>query len=176
MQEKICTKCGERKPLDEFYFECPSGKGKKPHFRPQCKECEKTRVKKWHKKNHAWIEAQRERLRFSNALKNSSRAAAEHGYRPCNATEDEIRETFTGFCHNPGCRVPESECNSRLCLDHNHETGAHRGWLCDNCNRSAGLLRESSDIILGLAEYVEADGKLSATGYLKGKPTAGEAN
>jgi Recombination endonuclease VII len=30
-----------------------------------------------------------------------------------------------------------------LHLDHDHETGAFRGWLCHGCNRGIGLLKDS---------------------------------
>lgn len=43
MQEKICSKCGEVKPLDEFYASKNNGDGK----RADCKQC----VAKWQKAN-----------------------------------------------------------------------------------------------------------------------------
>jgi Recombination endonuclease VII len=43
------------------------------------------------------------------------------------------------------CKEPETKKTKEgkirsLCLDHDHETGAFRGWICDSCNR---LLRYS---------------------------------
>lgn len=31
----------------------------------------------------------------------------------------------------------------KLLFDHDHDTLRHRGWLCDNCNRSLGMLGDS---------------------------------
>lgn len=106
------------------------------------------RMKEWYKKQD----------RFARSLISSDRHAREGGYSPCTATAEEIGTAFTGFCQNPGCRIPEVECKQRLCLDHNHGTGRFRGWLCHRCNRAAGLLNESKEIISGLAEYVNTEG------------------
>ena len=37
-------------------------------------------------------------------------------------------------CYNCG------RTDKKLVFDHCHETLEHRGWLCDNCNRSIGML------------------------------------
>ncbi len=41
-----------------------------------------------------------------------------------------------------------------LHLDHDHTTGAFRGWLCGNCNRAIGLLREEPARLLAAVEYL----------------------
>jgi hypothetical protein len=40
-------------------------------------------------------------------------------------------------CDNCGCT------HRKLVFDHDHETLEHRGWLCDNCNRSIGMLGDT---------------------------------
>lgn len=42
----------------------------------------------------------------------------------------------------------------RLCKDHDHETDADRGTLCDNCNLALGLLHDNSIKIMGLYYYL----------------------
>lgn len=42
-----------------------------------------------------------------------------------------------------------------LCLDHDHTTGAFRGWLCDRCNRAAGLLGDKTTGVRLLLVYLE---------------------
>lgn len=44
----------------------------------------------------------------------------------------------------------------RLHLDHDHATGAFRGWLCSKCNKGLGLF---GDTLVGV---------LRAAGYLRG--------
>ncbi len=95
------------------------------------------------------------RDRFMSALSRSRSQSKFKGYTPCTATIKEIAVAFTGFCQNPGCGVPESECTRKLALDHDHKTGKFRGWLCGRCNSALGLLKDSTDTIFGLAVYVE---------------------
>ena len=41
-----------------------------------------------------------------------------------------------------------------LCIDHNHDTGAIRGLLCDKCNRGIGLLQDDKEILLNAYNYL----------------------
>lgn len=43
----------------------------------------------------------------------------------------------------------------RLCIDHNHATGAFRGVLCHNCNLALGHLHDDPDIIIKLLNYLK---------------------
>lgn len=42
-----------------------------------------------------------------------------------------------------------------ICYDHDHKTGEHRGWLCNNCNLALGLVRDNPKILRKLAVYLE---------------------
>lgn len=42
----------------------------------------------------------------------------------------------------------------RLSIDHDHETGAVRGLLCNNCNFAIGLLRDSPALVSRAALYL----------------------
>lgn len=74
--------------------------------------------------------------RCQAALRNSRAYAKRRGYAPCLATIEELVSAHTGRCHL--CGVPESECPKRLAVDHDHQTGMFRGWLCLNCNTTVG--------------------------------------
>lgn len=39
-------------------------------------------------------------------------------------------------------------------LDHDHETGATRGFLCLDCNQGLGKLRDSPDLLLRALVYL----------------------
>lgn len=45
-----------------------------------------------------------------------------------------------------------------LALDHCHTTGKLRGFLCDNCNRALGLLKENSTYFEKAIEYLKVHG------------------
>jgi len=52
---------------------------------------------------------------------------------------------------------------TRCCIDHDHDTGVVRGLLCQKCNTSIGMFRDSEFNILRALAY------LKSTNTLKGK-------
>ncbi len=40
-------------------------------------------------------------------------------------------------------------------LDHDHETGKFRGWLCSSCNRGIGLLGDSLERLQRATDYLK---------------------
>ena len=55
------------------------------------------------------------------------------------------------------CAICRSKCSnySRLSVDHDHNTGAIRGLLCNTCNRGVGLLKDDPAILRTAAAYLE---------------------
>lgn len=51
------------------------------------------------------------------------------------------------------CEICGSD--KRICYDHDHTTGKHRGWLCDNCNKALGHVRDNAATLRALADYLE---------------------
>lgn len=41
-----------------------------------------------------------------------------------------------------------------LCLDHDHDTNAFRGWLCNKCNIGIGHLNDNLDGVLKAVKYL----------------------
>lgn len=56
-----------------------------------------------------------------------------------------------------GCEVCGSE-DHRINWDHNHQTGAFRGWICHDCNLALGMVRDSVPHLKKLIVYLEQDG------------------
>lgn len=42
--------------------------------------------------------------------------------------------------------------------DHDHATGAFRGWLCDRCNRALGQVKDDPALLRAMADYIEQGG------------------
>ena len=149
---KTCTKCGETKPVLEFY-RCSS---KKDGRQTSCKSCAKAHDKKnrdsnpkeYYGKRRKW----REGNRFAYALTQSRWHAKSRGYTPCNATTEELEVAFVGKCEI--CGVPEAECNMPLHMDHDHETGEFRGFLCARCNMGIGYFKNSEEVLIDALHYL----------------------
>lgn len=56
--------------------------------------------------------------------------------------------------------------SSRLSLDHCHDTGEFRGWLCQPCNTSIGVLGDDIDSLKKAVAYLER----AKSGLHKTKP------
>ena len=56
------------------------------------------------------------------------------------------------ICDGCGSTPVGSRC---LSLDHDHETGAFRGWLCTGCNLALGNAKDSPETLRRLADYLE---------------------
>lgn len=177
--EKICLTCGKAKDRSEFEVRSDSLR-----LRDQCRKCCKSkkskRTKERYQENREAILVRhkehrkrkleedpehfakmqrrwREANRFKVSLKSSRSTAEKSGWLPCSASEEEIESAFTGKCDV--CGVPEKECRTNLVMDHCHETGAFRGWLCHACNLSAGMLKESHEVADKLAKYLRGNSK-----------------
>ncbi len=113
--------------------------------------------REWRRKNPGKALAtsrrcQEKKDRFVTALQSSRRAAKNGSYMPCSATLEEIRSAYTGRCEV--CGVPDLECSGKFHMDHNHETGEFRGWLCGNCNKGLGFLKDSEELLINALHFL----------------------
>ena len=118
-----------------------------------------------HKKHRANNpEKTKAQLRASNAKRKENgkaaaynRDAAKHRslQRNYGITLDDYNRMFIeqgGRCAI--CGVHQSKLNKSLNVDHNHETGVVRGLLCHHCNTALGLLKDSSQVISCMGDYL----------------------
>lgn len=42
-----------------------------------------------------------------------------------------------------------------IVFDHCHASGKPRGWLCDRCNKVLGLVKDSPELLIKMAEYLK---------------------
>jgi hypothetical protein len=149
---KRCFKCGETKPLLEFYKDKAARDGHKK----KCKVCVNTDSKKWALANREAVYAGEKRRRDLPTGKIRTR-----GYnlkRTYGITLAEYRAMeFTQGGRCLICQeIPTPALNRvPLYVDHNHRTGAVRALLCKDCNTGLGHLRDNPSLLTRAAAYLE---------------------
>ena len=112
------------------------------------------------KHRHANIEAVRKKQAESRRAK---RAADPEGARirsaRFKAKKEAERELIAGRPRPKICDVCSGNHHLGIVFDHCHQSGSFRGWLCDRCNKTLGLVRDDPDLLRKLAEYLERNGK-----------------
>ena len=110
-----------------------------------CKQCEdftaryvNGRCRPCTKRHQSTERAMQLRRRRSNARNHNRQLERAERPRPA-------------FCELCG-RAPNKGV---LCVDHCHETGIFRGWLCSPCNRSIGQLGDNLEGLARAAAYLQ---------------------
>ena len=125
MNVKICSVCGQKKKLFEFYKH-KTGKG---GVRSICKVCDLIRAKKY---------------RQENPLKRAE-CMLQYSYGIGLKDYEKMFKKQGGRCFLCGC---EQRSDQRFCVDHDHQTGRIRGLLCKGCNSKLGWFENRRSIIL----------------------------
>ena len=127
---KVCTECKKTKGLTEFFKD----KSFKDGYYSRCKECKTKSTMKWRAEN---IEHYNASARAHN--KRHYEKLRLHRY---DLTEDQYKKMLAdqnGICAIPGCNRTHT-AKRKLCIDHDHATGAVRGLLCYGCNREMSIV------------------------------------
>ena len=126
---KKCKKCGEAKPLGDFY------KHNGNAYRSYCKSC-------W-TKHHSPKARQTNIKRFygiDEETYNEMLAEQGGGCAICGRSAEEVGTRF-----------------KHLAVDHNHDTGLIRGLLCTKCNTAIGLFEDDVDRLSRAIEYIRSN-------------------
>ena len=129
-----CRTCGVEKDLEEFYKSGRKGRPEERHT--ECKECTKAR----HKDNYCPTAARRRDLK--------------RNYNITLEEYDAMYERQGGKCAICPATEPGGRWN-HFAVDHDHETGAVRELLCNNCNTALGLMQDSSYLLRLAANYLD---------------------
>jgi hypothetical protein len=64
----------------------------------------------------------------------------------------EKREKIAGRKKPKQCEI----CGAigRICFDHDHNTGEFRGWICRRCNLVLGSIKDNSELLLAMINYL----------------------
>ena len=143
-------------PIDNFYIRSYKDKNSNIHkySDSKCKDCKNAYSRNYNNVNKDTLKSihkewRREHSNYSKewAERNKSKIRLSQIKYNYNLTEEEYEAL------SKACEVCGSTKN--LCIDHNHIIGKVRGVLCSRCNSALGLLRDSKEVILKLASYIE---------------------
>jgi hypothetical protein len=157
---KRCKKCGEVKPLSEFY----RATGMKDGHRSECKSCHKAKQQRWYAENREHAIAQVKRWQQTNkdhlhAYRREYRqrrkveerdAYLRRSFGITQADYDALLERQGGGCAI--CGKPPGKIS--LHVDHDHETGEVRGLLCVGCNNALGQFHDDPALLDRAIDYV----------------------
>lgn len=138
MERKVCNKCNEEKPIEDF----KKGKQYKGGYRPQCIPCcREYNTESYHKHKH--------KHPYDYEKDKNSKLQRAYGisYQEY-LTMLEAQDNKCAICgtEDPGRRA--------FAVDHCHDTGKIRGLLCSNCNTGIGNLRDSKELLQRAIEYL----------------------
>ena len=164
MDEKPCRICTSVLPLGEFH----RAAGARDGHRNECKACFREIARRNYSAKRderiaatkAWRVANPERLAaYTREYRNRperKRALRDLYYRRTyglSADEvDSMLEAQGGGCAICGQRPDRL---ASLHLDHDHATGAIRGFLCVSCNQGLGQFRDDPRLLASAIEYLQ---------------------
>lgn len=117
-------------------------------LRPEAKALKVEKHRRWREANRnvvraatrAWNAKNKDRRRANNRASARRRAGLPTPTRPCPSTCE--------CCGGPPGKMV-------LHLDHCHQSGAFRGWLCSKCNVSIGMLGDTVDRLMLAVAYLK---------------------
>lgn len=171
MDIKLCQRCSEDKPLEDFY---DAGYTRADGTRPKmtiCKVCSAVKSREYYQAN---LESQRtkgrEKARAARAADPegvAQRAYASRVKGKYGITIDAVNEMWAdqgGRCAICGAPEPPfAERHQRLHVDHDHQTGVVRGLLCSPCNQGLGYFSDDPDRLEEAAQYLRRPAAVTIT-------------
>lgn len=140
---KVCSKCGETKPLGEYHAYADKRHGGEQRPMAKCKTCRMKVAQAWNERNPERAAAAT--ARWKQKTKRYYKA------RRYGLTETELEAmeaTQQGLCLI--CR----EFAEPLFIDHDHKDGHVRGLLCGPCNLGLGAFRDDPVRLLRAIRYL----------------------
>lgn len=153
--ERLCRRCDRVLPIDSFSLRT-NGQGA-AKWRSRCKECESADAK---------VRTQNARLRAKAEGRPGRKKGPFGQYTPLRTYAkrlgipwSEVVERYPVDNRCEICGRTPQEANPggryvRLSLDHCHDTGALRGFLCGPCNTGLGILGDDPDRVRAALEYM----------------------
>lgn len=55
------------------------------------------------------------------------------------------------------CKLPMCKNDENIVFDHDHQKDVFRGWLCNGCNRSIGILGDTTESMENVVSYLKGE-------------------
>lgn len=158
-ETRQCTCCKLLKPLVDFRIRTR----RTPKPRSQCKTCEamaqRQRAKRpENRKRKKLVQLQWEQKNPERHKRNLLRRA----FRRYGCPEEQLNQWIQRYLDAVFCDICGLKPNNgrwrSLHIDHCHQTGIIRGFLCDNCNLGLGKFKDRPDLLLAAANYLNSLG------------------
>lgn len=97
------------------------------------------------------------RALIKRRLQTANRTAKAKGYSPPTTPFEKVVSLWyqqEGYCASCEIDIGLESCTFGCCLDHDHETGEVRGFICNSCNVAEGMLKDyTEDQFYRFCEY-----------------------
>lgn len=143
--DKICKKCGIKKPISDFRKHPPNKLGRS-WVDGSCKDC----VRKYKRETRA-------KWRANNLEKSRKQLKNWSLIRTYGITLDDYNKMFDEQQECCAiCRVHNSKLNKPLAVDHSHKSGNIRKLLCAKCNTGLGMFQDNKNLLSLAINYLES--------------------
>lgn len=150
---KVCPRCSEHKPLDQYHRNRSHSSGYNVYCRPCAAEKQKNRKARdpeyVARKGREWRAKNPERARD---------LLLRHHYGVEIGTYARMLAEQNGQCAICGITDPGLPRYTRFHLDHCHDSKKIRGLLCHNCNVGLGHFFNSPDLLTKAIRYLAVRG------------------
>ncbi len=155
MNTRVCTKCGQEKPLEAFAVDRRKNCG----LKSWCKICSAERLSVWRDANsERWRELKRKSY-YKNHEKSKALQRKNHLMVAYGLTPDALNvllERSGGCCGICGKKlIVGGKAGNSLHVDHDHDTDFVRGVLCSTCNVALGRFGDSIEGLRKAIFYLE---------------------
>lgn len=159
---KICGRCKEEKPFDQFgkkgngyqSYCIPCRRIKQKEWvaaDPQRSEKVRKRAADWAKNNPERVKANNDKYRKKNLETIRERSAHQHRKRTYGIDEEDYAQMLER--QNGLCAICQGD--TKLWVDHDHLTGVVRGLLCPSCNTLVGYIETHGSLIDRASQYIK---------------------
>ena len=145
INEKYCKSCDTWKSVVDFHLDKTHSDG----MRTECKSCRRARVSQ----EQRLADIERVKGYKRKTFRSRQNTHLKWAYGIDLAAYEALLHKQGGVCAI--CQKPEVKKNAtRLCIDHNHQTGEIRGLLCHKCNSAIGKLGDSPALVAAALRYL----------------------